>query len=83
MMHEEKAVKEVREMCGGHHGWGAGASCCCGCGGHWQHGGGGHPFGLHRRFSTREEEAAALEDYLKALEAEAKGVRERLAEMRP
>jgi hypothetical protein len=38
---------------------------------------------LHRRFSTREEEAAALEDYLKALEAEAKGVRERLAEMRP
>jgi hypothetical protein len=38
---------------------------------------------LHRRFSTREEEAAALEDYLKELEAETKGVRERLAEMRP
>jgi hypothetical protein len=85
MMHEEKAVKEVRDMCGGHHGWGEGASCCCG-GGHWQHGcccGGGHPSGFQRRFSTREEEAAALEDYLKELEAEAKGVRERLAEIRP
>ena len=70
--------------CEGHHGWGGGASCCCG-GGHWQHGSccGGHPSGFHRRFSTREEEAAALEDYLKELEAEAKGVRERLAEMRP
>jgi hypothetical protein len=74
MMHEEKAVKEVRDMCGGHHGWGEGASCCCG---------GGHPSGFQRRFSTREEEAAALEDYLKELEAEAKGVRERLAEIRP
>ena len=60
-------------MCGGHHGWGAGASCCCG----------GHPSGFHRRFSTREEETAGLEDYLKELEAEAKGVRERLAEIRP
>jgi len=38
---------------------------------------------LLRRLSTREEEAAALEDYLKELEAEAKGVRERLAEIRP
>ena len=93
-------------MCGGHHGWGEGASCCsggghqqhgcCSGGGHQQHGcccggghqrhgyccGGGHPFGFHRRFSTREEEAAALEDYLKELEAETKGVREHLAEMR-
>ena len=70
-------------MCGGHHGWGEGASCCCGCGSHWQHGGGRDAFGFHRRFSTREEEAAALKDYLKELEAEAKGVRERLAEIRP
>ena len=62
-------------MCGGHHGWGnESSSCCCG---------GGHPFGFQRRFSTREEEAAALEDYLKELEAEAKGVRKRLVEMRP
>ena len=46
----------------------------CGCG--------GHPFGFHRRFSAREEEEAALEQYLKDLEAEAKGVRERLTELR-
>jgi len=45
--------------------------------------GGRHPFGFRRRFTTREEEAAALEDYLKELEAETKGVQERLAEMRP
>jgi hypothetical protein len=71
-------------MCGGHRGWGGGAPCCC-AGGHWQHACccGGHPFGFHRRFSTKEEEVAALEDYLKELEAEAKGVRQRLAEIRP
>ena len=70
--------------CGGHrrHGWGEASGCCCG--GHAQHDCGcGHPFRFHRWFSTEEEEAAALEDYLKELEAEAKGVRERLAEMRP
>lgn len=71
-------------MCGGHHGPGGAASCCCGGGHHWQYGWGGwHPFGFHRWFSSREEEAAALERYLKELEAEAKGVRERLAEIRP
>jgi hypothetical protein len=72
-------------MCGGHHAWGEGASCCCGEG--QRHQGcccsGGHAFAFHRQFSTREEEAAALEDYLKELEAEAKGVREHLAEIRP
>jgi hypothetical protein len=71
-------------MCGGHHGWGSAPSCCCDCGGHPQHGcgcGGGHPFRFHRWFSTREEEAAALGEYLKDLEAEAKGVRERLTEI--
>ena len=107
----------MRNMCGGHDGWGnESSSCCCGghtrhrcsCGPHSQHGcgcgceshprhecgcgchvesacccGGRHPFGFRRRFTTREEEAAALEDYLKELEAETKGVRERLAEMRP
>ena len=70
-----------------HHGCGGGGhrqhGCChaehhrqegCGCG--------GHPFGFHRRFSAREEEEAALEQYLKDLEAEAKGVRERLTELR-
>jgi hypothetical protein len=81
-------------MCGGHHGHGGGSSCCCGHGGHGHHGcccgahyrhhdcGCGHPFGFRRQFSTREEEAAALEQYLKDLEAEANGVRERLAELK-
>ena len=74
--------------CGGHpqHGCGCGchAQSGCGCGGHSQHGcgcGGGHRFRFHRWFSTGEEEVAALEEYLKDLEAEAKGVRERLAEL--
>lgn len=70
-------------MCGGHHGWGGAPSCCGGGSGHWQHGcGGEHPFSSHRWFSTREEEAAALDQYLKGLEAEAKGARERLTELR-
>lgn len=69
-------------MCGGHYGEGGASSCCC-VGGHWQHGwSGGHPLSFHRWFSTREEEAAALEQYLNDLEAEAKGVRERLEELR-
>jgi hypothetical protein len=69
--------------CGGHqrHGWGDASECCCGR--HSQHDCGcGHPFRFHRWFSTKEEEAAALEDYLKELEAEAKGVQERLEQMR-
>jgi hypothetical protein len=33
-------------------------------------------------FPTKEDEATALERYLKDLEAEAKGVRERLTELR-
>jgi len=59
-----------------HHGWGHAGhhqeqDCC-----------GGHPFGFHRRFPAREEEQAELEQYLKDLEAEAKGVQERLAQLR-
>jgi hypothetical protein len=62
----------------------------CGCEGQRHHGGGeashgcgcGHPFGFRRLFPTKEDEAAALEQYLKDLEAEAKGVRERLTELR-
>lgn len=74
--------------CRDHHG------CCCG-GHRTQHGGcccGGHdgqqgcgcdrPFGFVRRFSTKEEEAAPLEQYLNDLEAEAKAVRERLVELK-
>lgn len=66
-------------MCGhggyhGHHGPAGG--CCCGptaCGP-------GFPFG--RRFPTREERIAWLEEYLKDLQAEAKAVEERIAEFK-
>lgn len=69
--------------CGGHGGCGGGAQCCCGSGGHSQGScGGEHPFGFRRWFSTAEDEAAKLEQYLKDLEAEAKGVRERIAELK-
>ena len=37
---------------------------------------------FHRRFISREEIAAKLEEYLKQLYAEAKGVEERLAELK-
>ena len=50
----------------GHHSWG----CCCAP---------GHPF---RRFPTKEEVVAQLEEYLKNLQAEAKGVEEHIAELR-
>ena len=57
-----------------HHGvreqWQHQHGCCC------------HPeFGL-RRFPTREEMVAQMEDYLKQLQAESKGVEERIAEFR-
>jgi len=61
----------------------------CGCGGHEHHGGcrcGCHQLHrgtrFHRRFISREEIAAKLEEYLKQLQAEAKGVEERLAELK-
>jgi DNA anti-recombination protein RmuC len=38
--------------------------------------------GFHRRFIPREEIIARLEEYLKQLQAEAKGVEERLAELK-
>ena len=44
---------------------------CCGTSGH----------GI-RRFPTREEIITQLDEYLKQLQAEAKGVEERLAELR-
>ena len=50
----------------GHHGGG----CCC-----------GHGYGM-RRFPTREEVLAELDDYLKQLQAEVKGVEERIAELK-
>jgi hypothetical protein len=50
--------------------------CVCGC--HQHHGG----MGFHRRFISQEEILARLENYLKQLQAEAKGVEERLAELK-
>ncbi|MBM4430836.1 MAG: hypothetical protein FJ026_10910 [Chloroflexi bacterium] len=66
-------------MCGpgdyhGHHGHGGG--CCCGP----MTWGTGFPFG--RRFPTREERIAWLEEYLKDLLAEAKAVEEHIAELK-
>jgi NADH:ubiquinone oxidoreductase subunit C len=63
-------------MCGhgepyGHHNHG----CCCQPGG--LH---GHP--VQRHFPSREERIARLEEYLKEVQAEAKAVEERLAEMK-
>jgi hypothetical protein len=68
--------------CGCHHGSGSASQCGCG-GGHSQHGcSGDHALRFHRRFRSRDDEVADLEQYLRDLEAEAKGVRERLAEVR-
>ncbi len=73
----------------GHHGypgWGRihhGSGCCCRChcgcgwGSGWQHHG---EFG--RRFISKEEVIGQLEEYLKQLRAEAKGVEERIAELK-
>lgn len=38
--------------------------------------------GFHRRFSTREERIARLEEYLKELQAELQAVQEYLAELK-
>ncbi len=64
-------------MCGhgeyyGHHGHGG---CCCQSGGFH-----GRPFLRH--FPSREERIARLEEYLKDVQAEARAVEERLAEMK-
>jgi hypothetical protein len=73
----------VRQGCRCHRSHGQ-HSCCCA--GHHRHhenyGRGGHPFRFQRRFSTRREEAEALERCLNDLEAEAEGVRERLKELK-
>jgi hypothetical protein len=66
-------------MCGpggyhGHHGHGGG--CCCGPM-VW-----GPGYSFRRRFPTREERIAWLEEYLKDLQAEAKAVEERIAELK-
>jgi len=68
--------------CGGHqhHGkdreWHHRGGCGCGC--HQQHG----DLRFNRHFISREEMVSNLEEYLKQLKAEAKGVEERIAEMK-
>ena len=63
-------------MCGhGQHHRGQGCGCCCGNSGF-------EDFGPGRRFASREERIAQMEAYLKDLQAEAKAVEERLAEMK-
>jgi len=59
-----------------HHFWGRGHDCGCGSMA-W-----GSGFAFRRRFPTREERIAWLEQYLKDLQAEAKAVEERIAELR-
>jgi hypothetical protein len=71
----------------GHHGsWHRGRqhhgdSCDCGCH-QGRHHGGFWPFGFGRRFWSKEEIAAWLEQYLEDLRAEAKAVEERIAELK-
>ncbi|MBI4302035.1 MAG: hypothetical protein HY664_05475 [Chloroflexi bacterium] len=81
--------------CGEHRGWrgysesGPGGGCGCGHPAHHvPRGGWHHPWGRqapsygYRRFPTREEVILNLEEYLKDLQTEAKGVEERIAELR-
>ena len=73
----------------GHHGYPSrggrhyGGSCGCGCGCH--HGGGmhrGHGEFMQRRFISKEEIIAKLQEYLNQLQAEVKGVGERIDELK-
>ena len=80
--HEERAEDHGGDCgCGGHghhsmHGsWHHHSGCSCGC--HHHEG-----MGFRRRFIPREEIIARLEEYLKQLHAEAKGVEERIAELK-
>jgi hypothetical protein len=60
--------------------------CNCGCGSGSHYGSMHHErdFGSfgRRRFISKEEVIAGLEEYLKQLQAEAKGVEERIAELK-
>jgi len=67
------------ECCGGHGGHRRHDGRCC-RGGEGRGGGPGAPF--RRHFPTREEQIAWLEEYLKELQAEAKGVEERIADLK-
>ena len=77
--HDGHAGRGRGECCGGHvtrhH---CGCQCECSC--HHPAAGGERP--SWRRFATREERAAALEEYLHELRAEAQAVEERIAALR-
>jgi len=57
----------------GHHECGCHRGSSCDCGG---------PFHFARRFCTKEERIACLEEYLENLQAEGRAVEERIAEMK-
>ena len=59
----------------GHHGGG----CCCHHEGGRHH---GHGKFMQRRFISKEEIIAKLQEYLKQLQAEVKGVEERIDELK-
>ncbi len=73
----------------GYHGYGGrggmhhSGQCHCGChyGGGMHHGSDFGSFG-HRRFISKEEVIAHLEEYLKQLKAEAAGVEEHITELK-
>jgi hypothetical protein len=65
---------EEARMCHEHRGHAGG--CCC------EGGGCGPDFPFRRRFPTRAERIARLEEYLQELQAEVQAVQERLAEMK-
>jgi len=69
----------------GHHGYPGGGRVHYGGGCGCHHGGGmhhGHGELMQRRFISKEEVIAKLEEYLKQLQAEGKGVEERIAELK-
>ena len=78
----------------GHHEGGHHHDCCCEgrghshhrhhcCGEHGHHHGGSvHEHGFHRRFATRAERLARMEEYLQDLQAEIKAVEEQIAELK-
>jgi hypothetical protein len=55
-----------------------GYQCRCGCGQHGHH----SSWGFRRHFISQDEVIAGLEEYLKELQAEANGVKERIMELK-
>jgi len=87
--------QEQTHECGcGCHETGHGQGCCCDgpesahrhhhcCGEHRHHHcHSGRERGFHRRFASRAERLAAMEEYLQDLQAEVKAVEEQIAELK-